>query len=130
MVTRKKVFISFDFDNDGDLKMLLANQSKLPDTPFDTWDSSVSEHMTGDWKAKVRAKLKNVDIVCVLCTTTTHRAEGVAIELEIAKEIGASYFLLKGYKDKNCYAPRTASSTDKMYDWTWPNLKLLIHGNR
>ena len=40
-MARKKLFVSFDFDNDADLKMLLVGQSKHSDTPFDIWDSSV-----------------------------------------------------------------------------------------
>lgn len=129
-MSRKKMFISFDFDHDADLKMLLANQSKHPDAPFDTWDSSVKEHMNGDWKAKVREKIRNVDVVCVLCSTTTHTAAGVAIELQIAKDLNKPYFLLRGYKDKVCTKPTSAAGTDKIYSWTWDNLKLLIHGNR
>jgi hypothetical protein len=80
-MARQKVFVSYDFDNDAAIKMLLVNQSKLNDTPFDIWDSSVKEHMDGDWQAKVKAKLRNVDIVCVLCGEKTHTAKGVAIEL-------------------------------------------------
>lgn len=129
-MARQKLFVSFDFDNDATLKMLFVNQSKHPDAPFDIWDSSVKEHMDGDWEAKVRAKLRNVDIVCVLCSTTTHTAKGVGIELKIAKDLGKPYFLLQGYKDKNCTKPTTAASSDKMYDWTWENLKKLIHGDR
>lgn len=129
-MARQKMFISFDFDNDADLKMLLANQSKHEDAPFDTWDSSVKEHMIGDWQAKVREKIRNVDVVCVLCSTTTHTAKGVAIELQIAKDLGKPYFLLAGYKDKTCTKPTSATSSDKMYNWTWPNLKTLINGVR
>lgn len=129
-MARKKLFVSFDFDNDATLKMLFVNQSKHPDAPFDIWDSSVKEHMTGDWQAKVREKIRNVDVVCVLCSTTTHTAKGVAIELQIAKDLGKEYFLLKGYKDLACTKPTSATSTDKMYDWTWENLKNLIHGGR
>jgi hypothetical protein len=129
-MARKKVFVSYDFDNDADLKMLLVGQSKHPDTPFDIWDSSVKAHIDGDWEAKVRVKIKACDIVCVLCSTTTHTAKGVGIELQIAKDVGAAYFLLTGYKDKPCTKPTTASSSDKMYDWTWENLKNLIHGGR
>ena len=66
----------------------------------------------------------------MLCSTTTHTAKGVAIELQIAKDVGTSYFLLQGYKDQNCTKPTSASSGDKMYDWTWPNLEKLIHGSR
>lgn len=129
-MARQKVFVSFDFDNDLTIKMFLVNQSKLEDTPFDIWDSSVKEHMDGDWVAKVKAKIRNVDIVCVLCGDKTHTAKGVAIELQIAKDMGKPYFLLKGYKERTCTKPTTANTADKMYDWTWDNLKTLIHGGR
>ena len=129
-MARKKVFVSFDYDHDATIKMFLVNQSKLPDTPFDIWDSSVKEHIDGDWIDKVRHKIANVDVVCVLCGENTHTAKGVAIELQQAREVGTLHFLLKGYKDKSCTKPTTALSTDKLYDWTWPNLKLLIHGGR
>jgi hypothetical protein len=129
-MARQKVFVSFDFDNDSDIKMLLVNQSKLEDTPFDIWDSSVKEHMDGDWQAKVRAKIRNVDIVCVLCGEKTHTAKGVSIEMQIAKDLGKPYFLLKGYRERVCTKPTSATTSDKMYNWTWDNLKTLIHGGR
>jgi len=127
---RQKVFVSFDFDNDSIIKMLLVNQSKHADTPFDIWDSSVKEHMDGDWVSKVKGKIRNVDIVCVLCGEKTHTAKGVAVELQIAKDLGKAYFLLKGYKESTCTKPTTASNVDKIYNWTWDNLKTLIHGGR
>jgi glutamate formiminotransferase len=129
-MARKKVFVSFDYDHDADIKMFLVNQSKLPDAPFDIWDSSVNEHIDGDWEEKVKRKIRGVDVVCVLCGEHTHTAKGVAIELKLAKEVGASYFLLKGYSEKTCTKPTTATSSDTMYKWTWENLKALIHGNR
>jgi MTH538 TIR-like domain (DUF1863) len=129
-MARKKMFVSFDYDNDADLKMLLVGQSKHSDTPFDIWDSSIKEHLTGDWKEKVRTRMRNVDVVCVLCGTKTHTAKGVAIELEIAKELKKEYFLLTGYGDKQCTKPTSANGGDKMYKWTWDNLKSLIHGGR
>jgi glutamate formiminotransferase len=129
-MAHRKVFVSFDFDNDSAIKMLLVNQSKLADTPFDIWDSSVKEHMDGDWQAKVKAKMRNVDVVCVLCGDNTHTAKGVAIELQIAKDIGKEYFLLNGYKHKTGTKPSSATAADKIYTWTWENLKNLIHGRR
>src|SRR3546814_3953663 len=47
-------------------------------------------------------------------------------ELKIAHAEGKPYFLLAGYKDKTNVKPTAASATDKMYNWTWPNLKILI----
>jgi hypothetical protein len=44
-----RVFTSFDFDHDEDLRYLLVGQAKNPDSPFELGDWSVKEHMTGDW---------------------------------------------------------------------------------
>lgn len=128
MTAKKRAFISFDIDHDEDVKTMLAGQAKLMDSPFDFKDNSVKEHLTGDWKEKVRHRMDNVDIVIVLCGTQTHTASGVAAELTIAKEKGRPYFLLAAYSDKHCTKP--TSSSDKIYEWTWDNLKKLIGGAR
>ncbi|WP_257303148.1 TIR domain-containing protein [Geothrix campi] len=130
MASKKRVFISFDFDNDEDAKIMLAGQAKLPDSPFDFTDASVKDHLKGDWKDKVKHRMDNVDIVAVLCGEKTHTASGVSAELEIAKEKGKEYFLLAAYSDKTCTKPKSASSDDKLYKWTWDNLKELIGGSR
>ena len=130
MATKKRVFISFDYDNDEGAKIMLAGQAKLPDSPFDFKDASVKEHLTGDWKDKVRRRMDNIDVVVFLCGEKTHTAAGVATELEIAKEKEKEYFLLAAYSDKTCTKPKSAASTDKVYKWTWDNLKSLIGGGR
>lgn len=129
-MNKKRVFISFDIDHDEGTKKMLAGQASLPDSPFDFKDNSVKNHLTGDWKEKVRRRMDNVDVVIVLCGTQTHTATGVSAELEIAKEKNMQYFLLGAYKDKNCTKPKSASSSDKVYNWTWENIKLLIQGAR
>lgn len=130
MTTNKRAFISFDIDNDEGTKTMLAGQAKFPDSPFDFKDNSVKEHLTGDWKEKVKRRMDNVDVVIVLCGTKTHTASGVAAELKIAIEKNKPYFLLSAYSDKECTKPTSALPSDKLYDWTWPNLKLLIGGSR
>lgn len=130
MPLRKRAFISFDYDNDGTAKMLLAGQVKNPDTPFDFKDNSVKAHLTGDWEQKVRRRMDNIDVVAVLCGTNTHNADGVAEELKIAKALNKEYFLLAAYSDKKCTKPTSASTSDQMYNWTWDNLKRLIAGQR
>lgn len=129
-MTKKRVFISFDYDNDAGQKHLLVGQSKLLDSPFELADWSSKEHLTGDWRAKIKTKLACVDIVCVLCGRQMASATGVAHELSIAKELGRTYFLLAAYSEGNMTKPSSATSTDKMYKWTWPNLKVLIGGGR
>ncbi len=127
-MARVRAFISFDYDNDQGIKELLVGQSKNSDTPFEIADWSVKEHLTGDWKDKVRTRIKKTDQVVILCGQ--YNATGVNAELKIAQEEGKPYFLLKGYKDKTCVKPKPAKSSDKMYKWTWENLKLLFNGNR
>lgn len=126
----KRVFISFDYDHDEGAKVMLAGQAKLADSPFDFKDASIKEPLTGDWKAKVRRRMDNIDLVIVLCGEATWAARGVAAELEIAQEKGKEYFLLAAYTDRTCSRPTTALSSDMVYKWTWSNLKALIGGDR
>jgi hypothetical protein len=129
-MAKKRVFISFDYDNDQGQKHLLVGQAKLPDSPFDLADWSSKEHLTGDWKAKIKGKLAYVDVVCVLCGKNMASATGVAQELSMAKELGKEYFLLAAYSEGTMTKPTSASSNDKIYKWTWDNLKTLIGGGR
>ncbi len=126
----KRAFISFDFDHDEDLRNLLVGQSKNPDTPFEIQDRSVKEPMTGDWKEKVRARIRRTDLTIVICGEYTHKAAGVAAELSITREERNPYFLLWGRAEKTCTKPTTALASDKIYKWTWDNLKALIDGQR
>jgi hypothetical protein len=130
MNAKKRVFISFDVDHDEGCKTMLAGQAKHPDSPFDFKDASVKEHLTGDWKDKVRRRMANIDVVIILCGQWTHTAKGVAAELVIAREAGKEYFLLAAYTDKRCTKPSAATVNDKLYRWTWDNLQTLIGGGR
>jgi len=128
-MAKKRIFISFDYDHDEVIKVFLASQAKLSDSPFDFIDASVKEHLTGDWKEKVKRRLQNCDQAIILCGQHTHTASGVASELSIIQELRMPYFLLKGYSDKICSKPNGAFY-NTLYDWTWPNLKALIGGAR
>ena len=126
----KKVFISFDYDNDEFLRTALVGQANNPDTPFAIIDKSLREPFATDWKARVKARIAKTDIVVVMCGQRTHTATGVAAEVQMAQELGKPYFLLKGYSERNCTKPTTATASDKMYSWTWDNLKALVGGGR
>jgi hypothetical protein len=123
------VFISFDYDHDNDLKVLLVGQAKNDDSPFSISDWSIKEE-SDDWKEKARTRIKRVDQVIVMCGKYTDTAPGVNAEIEIARDENKPYFLLAGRADGGNKKPTAALSTDKMYDWTWDNLKTLIGGGR
>lgn len=129
-MSRVPCFISFDFDHDEDLRNLLVGQSKHTDSPFNIADWSVKEPIDNNWKEKVRGRIKRANCMIVLCGQYTNNAKGVDVELNIARSEGLPYFLLWGRKDEQCRKPNAAASSDKIYKWTWDNLKQLIHGGR
>jgi len=129
-MAKTRVFTSFDFDHDEDLRNLLVGQSKNSDSPFEMADWSVQEPMSGDWKAKVRRRIKQTDQMIVLCGEHTDTATGVGVEIQIAQDESLPYFLLAGRKDKTNKKPKAVKASDKMYRWTWDNLKALIGGSR
>ena len=124
----QRAFISFDYDHDARLKDLLVGQAKHPGTPFEIADWSIKT-ASPTWKAEARDRIKRAGLVIVLCGQNTRSAIGVAEELKIAQEEGVPYFLLAGYKTGSV-KPTTAKATDKLYTWTWENLKALVKGNR
>ncbi|WP_137229814.1 TIR domain-containing protein [Streptomyces sp. BPSDS2] len=125
----KRVFVSFDYDYDKTLKDFLIGQAKNSDSPFEVHDWSIKE-ASPDWKAKARARIRASDVVIVICGEHTDAAVGVAIELAITQEEGIDYFLLNGYNGQTGKKPTTAKSNDKVYNWTWDNLKALVGGGR
>ncbi len=129
-MSKKRAFISFDFDYDEDLRNLFVGQAKNPNTPFDIADWSLQEAFTGNWIGKVRDRIRRTDLTIVICGRHTHRAKGVAIELEITREIGNPYFLLAGRADTHCTKPTAALPTDKIYRWSWENVSKLVDGAR
>ncbi|MFB6720036.1 hypothetical protein ACFCV3_07745 [Kribbella sp. NPDC056345] len=124
-----RVFISFDYDHDARLKDFLVGQSRLADSPFSIADWSIKV-ASQNWKIEARKRIRASDVVAVICGLNTHTATGVALELSIAQEESIPYFLLNGYKDATGTKPTTAKSSDKLYKWTWDNLKTLVEGGR
>ncbi|GHT22449.1 hypothetical protein AGMMS49953_01290 [Endomicrobiia bacterium] len=58
-MSKKRVFISFDYDNDLALKNLLVGQAAHPDSPFEIADFSIKEQLEDCWLEKAE-KNKNV----------------------------------------------------------------------
>lgn len=124
----QRTFISYDYDHDARVKDLLVGQSKNPDSPFEIADWSIKT-ASPTWKTEARRRIRAAGVVIVLCGQHTNTATGVAEELRIAKEEGVPHFLLAGYKTGSV-KPTSATLNDKLYKWTWDNLKALVKGNR
>lgn len=128
-MAKTRVFVSFDYDNDVDLKNLFVGQAKNEDSPFDIADWSVKD-ASPSWRSDARRRIRASDVVAVICGQMTDTATGVSAELAIAQDEDTAYFLLKGRANQACKKPKAAKSSDKVYKWTWDNLKTLVGGAR
>lgn len=123
--TKTRVFISFDYDNDRDLKNLLVGQSRNPASPFFIEDHSIKVEAKG-WKADARKRLQRSDVMIVICGLHTHQAVGVAAEIKIAREEDVRFCLLKGHKDRMVRRPKgTSWLFDELHPWTWNELEAI-----
>lgn len=125
--TKKKVFISFDFDNDQFLRDSLVGQCKNNGSPFDMEDWSVKEPWNqSEWREKCKTKISKCDLVIVMVGEKTYTCSGVKAEIEMAKSLGIPVVGVQGYKDKNCPCPE--GLIGRYYLWTWDNIKALVGG--
>lgn len=123
-MVKKRVFVSFDFDNDKVLKDFIIGQSRLPDSPFEVIDPSLKEAAPmKTWEDKARVAIKRSDIVVVMVGPKTHSASGVLKEVAMAREEQIPIVQVIGYKDGNYTA---VSNAGRLYAWNWDNLKNLL----
>ncbi len=122
--TRKKVFISFDFDNDKSLKDFLIGQSKLEQSPFEVSDYSLKEaSKEKEWEEKARKKIELADLVIVLLGAATHKAHGVLKEIAIAQSMNKKIIQVIGHKNTPYQRIKGAGY---LYHWNWENLKKVL----
>ncbi len=122
---KKKVFISFDFDNDSFLRNSLVWQSKHNWTPFDMEDWSVKIPWNEDeWKEKCLTKIKRCDLVIVMVWEKTKNCHWVKAEIKMAKEVWIPVVWVQWYSNKNCPRPEWL---EWYYNWTWDNINTLIN---
>lgn len=125
---KKRVFISFDADNDIFLRDALVGQARHPDSPFEIEDWSVKiPWNVSEWKEKCAAKIKRCDLLIVMVGPYTKNCSGVIAEIQMAKNSSVPVVGVKGYKDKICPAP---VGLEGYYNWTWDNIKNLVSGQR
>lgn len=121
---KKKVFVSFDFDNDQVVKHFIVGQAKLADSPFDLVDTSLKEAAPQkSWEDKARAAIQRSDLVLVMVGPSTHRAPGVLKEIAMARALNVPVAQMMGYSDGS-FTPVPGAGT--LYEWNWDNLKKLL----
>ncbi len=124
-MAKKKVFVSFDFDNDKVLKDFLIGQAKLDDSPFEVSDHSLKEAKPEkDWLDHARRAIGRADVLIIMLGSKTKNASGVLKEVRIATAKEKPKFQIIGYK--NGTANWAVPGGGRTYNWNWENLKKLL----
>ncbi len=119
---RLKIFVSFEFDKDNDLKNNFFEQAK-GHSPHRVSNCSLNEaYPTQEWKAKARSAIRQCDIVIVLVGQDTHNAPGVKIEVDIARQLRKPVFQVVPRKRTYNGVP----SVDKLIRWKWKTINETI----
>ena len=81
------VFISYDIENDSDLKDALIEESEKPDSLFEVHAiSSAGDHTSETWMIDTRSKIDAVDKHVVVLGTSTYSDPRVAREVDLGME--------------------------------------------
>ena len=93
-----RIFVSFEFDKDNDLKNNFYEQAKR-ETPHRVRNFSLNEAYPGaEWVGKARSKIEECDVVIVLVGPDTHNAPGVETEVRLARGMGKPIFQVRPRK--------------------------------
>ena len=124
-VAKKRVFVSFDFDNDRELRDLIVGQAKNPDSPFDVLDHSLKEAAPErDWESKAKAAITRSDVFLIMLGPKTRFCSGVRKEAVIATLLGKPRAQIIGYKNGD--SSWAVESGGRVYEWDWENLKRIL----
>ncbi len=83
-MSKTKVFVSYDYEHDLDMKNNLITESNRSDSPFSINDLSLNEKVP-DWQQKARKAIEKCDVFVVLLRENTHQASGVIREVRMAR---------------------------------------------
>lgn len=121
---KKRVFISFDFDNDQKLKHAFVGQARLPESPFQIVDHSFKRAAPQLlWEMKARGAIARAEILVVLIGRHTRCASGVLKEIKIARELGKRVIQILPSTSKPAWR---VPGGGQLYKWNWPNLEKLF----
>lgn len=124
-MAKKKVFISFDFDNDKTLKDFIVGQAKNDDSPFEISDHSLKEAAPEkDWLDRAKTAIGRADVFIIMLGSKTKNASGVLKELKVATEKEKDKFQIIGHP--NGSEDWAVTGGGRVYRWNWDNLKKLL----
>ena len=123
MGTKKRIFLSYDYTKDHDLKNNFIYQANDRGLPCTIEDFSLQEdHLDPKWKAKARTQIKRCDLVIVLIGADTHSSSGIKTEISLARELNKT--VIQVLSTKRNYTG--VVGIQKSYPWKWKVLEPLL----
>lgn len=122
-----RTFISFDFDNNANHKLLFAGQAKNSRAPFSISDWSSKEELPQYiWEHLISEKISRCELMIVLVGRQTAYATGVVKEIQFAAQHRIPVFGV--YVDgANQYTPLPAGlSRNMVISWNWDGVASAI----
>lgn len=120
---KTKIFVSFDFAQDHDLKGSLVAQAQDPESPFEIIDFSLVESQPQhEWLSRAQSSIARCDVFIVILGLNTHQASGVLKEVQVAKGLRKRRFQLKPQGTN----PIRIKDAGPAVNWTWNKLKKLL----
>jgi hypothetical protein len=123
-MAKKKVFVSFDFDNDLLLKNRFVGQEKFADSLFEVVDTSLKEAAPSKtWEAKARTAVQRSDLLIVMLGAKTSTASGVLKEVAMAREARIPMAQIIGHDGAH---PAPVPNAGRVYEWDWESITELF----
>ena len=114
MMRTVDIFTSFEFDRDVDLKNNFYRQAEEHCRHRVRNFSLHEAYPTDEWKQRARNAIRRCQLVIILVGPDTHNAPGVAVELDIARQLGKPVFQVKP-RDR----PYTGVDGVEIIPWRW-----------
>jgi hypothetical protein len=121
MAEKKIIFVAFAIEDERQ-RDLLKGQSLSTRSPFEYVDMSVKEAYDGDWKERVRTRVRRSDGVIALVSRNSLTSSGQRWEISCAQEERRKIRGLWAYSDD-----RTDLAGVSTVAWTWDNVKDFIN---
>ena len=116
------IFVSFEFDKDGDLKNNFFEQAKRL-SPHRVVNCSLNEaYPDQQWENRARSAIRQCDVVIVLVGPDTHNAVGVKIEVDMTRQLGKPVFQV--VPQGRPYKGLLFLDTSVRWKWTRINAKI------
>jgi len=119
-MAKKKVFLSYDYKDDKQLKGCFVSQAKNKKSPFSINDVSLKEaYPSKKWVSKAEEAIRKCELFIVLLGRNTHNAPGVHTEVNIAKRLNKERIQVRPKGKK--YG--TLKNAGKLMAWKWKNFR-------